>query len=357
MQTQIEKPIIVTEGDPLIMKSGDIIATNRDIDMVLVKEDGRVEGHGGIIRNTNRTSNKAIIKLDRTKDLGPSIRNRVSRRTKVSDVQLQGSGDEPEAGIGLHLHVESGRNAIQGCTFRDISYLGLHTGILCEAANTGTVAYINSNIHEGIVMDDCVRGIVHRGQQLAQINQNWYRSLHVQAGRKMLSVVDLDEYSKYNYFDGVIWDWHVAPEGTAPIESKGNRNVFDFPGLLSRPDRLNVSKRDEVRGDPTLWFTDMPSGIIPDHWTQIPMIIRAEAEGDTSYTLPNARIGNAMLFNTNPNGNLYLSATPMQRILLDGVLSANGGTVTVPAGWNYIKLESFQMGRWTVTESLGAVSI
>lgn len=245
MQTHIDKTIVVSEGETLKLRNGDSIVSDSDIDMILVMPDGRVEGNGATIRNTNPDCNKAKIKLDHSEPI--TTRHRLVMHTHISCVVLKGFGNEPDNGVGLHLFAGSKRNAVQGVTFRDIGYYGLNTAIYGEIVGEGGISYINSNIHDGIMIDDCVHGIVHSRTGIesngAGFSQNWYTNMHVQSGRKMVSAIDIDEVNRLNYFSGVIWDWKVA-EGEYPINSTGVANNFAFPNLWIN--QFNISDRDKI---------------------------------------------------------------------------------------------------------------
>lgn len=244
--THIDKTIVVSEGETLTLRNGDSIVSDSDIDMILVMPNGRVEGHGAVIHNTNPECDKAKVKLD------ASLENYEFKgnRTHVEGLLLKGAVNEQEKGIGLHLLATGDRSAIQACTFRDMAYQNLNIAHYEEVIGLGVVNYINGNNHSGIIIDDCRHGLVHHieGTGAIGIQRNSYFGLQIQTGRKMRSAVALQGAA--NVVQGTIFDFSIATGDYAVTSQidKVDWNYGQNKFLIStlHPDLFNIHRTDRL---------------------------------------------------------------------------------------------------------------
>jgi len=225
--------ITIPEGVALRGNPGLTLTSTSDINMVEVAFNARLEGGGMTISNTNAAYSGSLVLLDSSSQ-NFEFKGNV---TYVGNVLLKGHANNPTTGsIGLHLYAEAAtgytNRAIQACLFENIAYEKLNIAIREEVfGDTGAVVcYVNGNIHSGIVIDDCKRGIVNTetGAGALYTDGNIHENIVVEASVDMTDVINI--VGDRNYYKGIVFDF---TGGTPYIYSSGAivGNYFHFPGM------------------------------------------------------------------------------------------------------------------------------
>jgi len=187
------------------------IKPTADVDIFYIEKDTKV--FGGVIDVTGITYTSRVFTISGAEQFGTKDHN-----TTIRDVRIKNNA---KTGIAFYLVADgaSGQQFINWITIDNIQIEEFEYGFLLETFGTYGDAWINGNNFLNIKSRYTKYLFYLKQNNDAEISGNFISGFEYQSptdGSTVVKVIYCD--GKYNYFNGKIWDLHLAGSGSVSAE-------------------------------------------------------------------------------------------------------------------------------------------
>ncbi len=199
-----------------------------DVDVFYIERDAKV--FGGVIDVTGITFTKTIFKLHGEQEFGVT-----GHSTYIEKVRCI---NDKATGKVFHLLCENSGEYIVWITISDIMTERFEYVAHIQVTNTTATAFINGNVFDNITdTHSKYMFYLERNTSLAiyesACNSNIFTNFRYQAGSNTSKVIRVQ--GQMNYFEGKVWDMHVAPSGALAVDLDADSRYTLLIGSFHSP--------------------------------------------------------------------------------------------------------------------------